>query len=217
MENTSSQPQIEESDEKNIFDLINKKIQYIIDGYDIVDREADGCDEYGHLYWVDCKNGWGGREHDISSVMKESIYSYLHDFCNSVQSLNCKNIYIDDVLCLYRNGIFGLDNISIISEEEYMANNNVRDKLSEIKKKFLLYKESHEYWQQYKYKFEYLLCSNVNNFIKSLKEVISVDLIISILKNKEILKLTDDEFEFLDINTHFPSTIEVPNNWTDIF
>lgn len=36
-------------------------------GYKVVETEADGCDEYGTIYWVTCANGWGGRSWDIQT------------------------------------------------------------------------------------------------------------------------------------------------------
>ena len=40
-----------------------KKLKYIIDGYEVVFEEQDGCDEYGFLYWIECKkNGYSSSE-----------------------------------------------------------------------------------------------------------------------------------------------------------
>ena len=58
---------------KRIKHKILKKIHKIIDGYTVVFSESDGCDEYGYLYWVDCKNGFSGRCYDVSPAQTLAI------------------------------------------------------------------------------------------------------------------------------------------------
>ena len=43
---------------REIHHHIKNKIRRINNGYIVISSYADGCDEYGVKYWVDCRNGW---------------------------------------------------------------------------------------------------------------------------------------------------------------
>ena len=52
-------------------------------GYEIIYYEEDGCDDDGPMFWVDCINGWYGREWNVKSSMYNKINNYLNsiDIC----------------------------------------------------------------------------------------------------------------------------------------
>ena len=67
---------------------MNERIREINNGFEIIESIADGCDEGGILYWVECKNGWHDRSWNLSSAIKNSIeefkmyiyrYGFLYD------------------------------------------------------------------------------------------------------------------------------------------
>ena len=182
---------------KELAVYLNKQIEKIKAGYEIVDREADGCDDGGNLYWVDCKNNWSGREHDIDSQINKDIFLFLNNFCNSGTVFYCNFIYLDDKIC-FRKSI-AEDDIKIITKEEYLKNNEMHLKLENIKERFLKYKMSKKYYLQYKYPFEELLTSNVDNFNYSLKLLLN-NYYLEILKDKEFINLSNDEIKLLKIN-----------------
>ena len=51
----------------------------MIKGYDIIDREADGSDEYGIKYWVTCKNGYSSRSWEVDYVKNKSINKFYNE------------------------------------------------------------------------------------------------------------------------------------------
>ena len=61
-----------------LYHHINSKLRRIANGYQIIHQEADGCDEYGYKYWVECKNDWSGRSWDISEALFYSQKTYLN-------------------------------------------------------------------------------------------------------------------------------------------
>jgi hypothetical protein len=98
-----------------LLEIIKKKINHIIDGYNVIpdSRVADGCDKYGYLYWVDCYNGFSGREHEISSIIKKSlnkiffrinfegiIYKSNKYYIDSKFIKNYRNLLINDIKIL---------------------------------------------------------------------------------------------------------------------
>tara|TARA_B110000285_G_scaffold156714_1_gene174845 strand:+ start:438 stop:740 length:303 start_codon:yes stop_codon:yes gene_type:complete len=61
----------------NLMTHLKKSIKRINKDYEIIDCEADGCDEDGITYWVDCKNGYTGRSWDVPGEIcyhKKNIY-----------------------------------------------------------------------------------------------------------------------------------------------
>ena len=75
---------------------IVRKIGKIINGYTVVWTEADGCDEYGIKYWVDCKNGFSGRSWDIRPATIKAIRSYFKDILENGIEYNTERYYIKD-------------------------------------------------------------------------------------------------------------------------
>ena len=72
----------------NFIAHMNERIREINNGFEIIESIADGCDEGGILYWVECKNGWHDRSWNLSSAIKNSIeefkmyiyrYGFLYD------------------------------------------------------------------------------------------------------------------------------------------
>ena len=62
---------------RKIKQKITNNLKKIEDGYRIVWKEQDGCDEYGLKYWVDCENGFSGRSWEIQSSLSKDIRRYL--------------------------------------------------------------------------------------------------------------------------------------------
>ena len=61
----------------NLMTHLKKSIKRINKDFEIIDCEADGCDEDGITYWVDCKNGYGGRSWDVpGEIRKNKLYIY---------------------------------------------------------------------------------------------------------------------------------------------
>jgi hypothetical protein len=65
------------NNDTNLMNYLKKRIKRINKDYEIIEREADGCDEDGIKYWVDCKNGFGGRSWDVpGEILKKKLEIY---------------------------------------------------------------------------------------------------------------------------------------------
>lgn len=64
---------------QSLYHHINAKLKRIANGYEIIYEEADGCDEYGIKYWVECKNEWTGRSWDVAAALFYSQKNYLNN------------------------------------------------------------------------------------------------------------------------------------------
>ena len=151
------------------FNRITKKIK---NGYEVIDREEDGCDEYGYLYWVECKNGWSGREHSVNSACRNAIFNKIKEICDKSITIYCKKIYVDDSLANYCKtlSIINKDNINSLTEEEFLNLKSEVLFLNDIKKYLIDVKQKTvKYGIQYKYTFEDILTSNIKNFTNYIK------------------------------------------------
>ena len=196
------------------FNSITKKIK---DGYEIISSEEDGCDEYGYMYWVDCKNGWNGRKHELKSKYTSEIYQTIKYLCSKQISIYCKKVYVDDNILLICKNLIKLnkEHINILSEEEFLEKEYEVLLLNKIKNFLIDIKTtSIKYHLQYKYPIEDILTSNINNFINyinlntysySLKEFITKGLDSFISKNKDISK--DDTNKILYILDNLNKTV----------
>ena len=117
-----------------IIDSINTKIKDIKNGYEIIYYEEDGCDDDGPMFWVDCINGWYGREWNVKSSMYNKINNYLNsiDICfihKIVPEFSMNDKY--EALKYY----FNTKNPSLIIDIYFITNNNTLNKVkNEIKK-----------------------------------------------------------------------------------
>ena len=116
------------------FDRIKK-------GYEIVYEEADGCDEHGYKYWVECRNGFSGRSWDINPAIVKSFKLYIKDILENGIEYNRKMYYLDDNLfmqifpedLLKRYHIYTFKkniefSIKLISEDEFIkVKNNIKN------------------------------------------------------------------------------------------
>ena len=86
---------------KRIKRKIVRKINWIIDGYTVLENIADGYDEYGVEYWVLCKNGFDGRSWNIYSSCFESVQKYLKSIVDEGIVYNNVRYHLDD--SIYRD------------------------------------------------------------------------------------------------------------------
>ena len=107
--------------------IVRKMVQ-IINGYIVVWSEADGCDEYGTKYWVECKNGFSGRSWDVRPATIKAIRSYFKEILENGIEYNNNRYYIKDDIFnqifdgsfaskLYRNSLDYTFNITLIEDE----------------------------------------------------------------------------------------------------
>lgn len=160
-----------ENIKKELAEHFNRITQKIEDGYEVISSEQDGCDEYGFMYWVECKNGWSGREHEISSKYKRDIFKSIQDICSKPITIYCKNIYIDDKIANICKNSLKVNNsdITILSEEEFLKIkseilflNRLKIFVVDEKKNYLKYN------LHFKYPIDEILTSNLNNFVNSI-------------------------------------------------
>jgi hypothetical protein len=72
---------------QHILDTIYEIIKKHDDGFTIIEDsvELDGCDKYGEMYWVDCKNGWSGREHFLQTSKDEYIKDEVEKLMENIK------------------------------------------------------------------------------------------------------------------------------------
>ena len=161
---------------REIYDHIQNKIRRINNGYIVVSSYADGCDEYGFKYWVDCKNGWTGRSWDVTESCYYSIASYLNDISINGLKFGGSHYYIHPDIVF--NGQY---QYNTINSEEYNNFEYIREKLEVIRNKIIKgynnYMKDKSYWSHYGPWYNGLegkiLCSSIDNFKKSLIVLVS--------------------------------------------
>jgi len=123
-------------------EIYDKRFQFFLDGYEIVELEADDCDEYGTMYWALCRNGVGSREWNIDSIKEEGIKEYKKDVVEKGIRVMGTTYYVNPEKYYFGNSI-----IEIISEEDFLKMRSDKDILQNILDR---YKEflSEEYSKQ---------------------------------------------------------------------
>ena len=161
---------------REIHHHIKNKIRRINNGYIVISSYADGCDEYGVKYWVDCRNGWSGRSWDVTESCYYSIVSYLNDI--SIHGIHFGGVdyYIHPDIVFS-----GKYKYNTISSEEYNNFRCVREKLEVIKNNIIKgygnYIKDKSYYSHigpwYNGLESKILCSSIDNFKKSLIVLVS--------------------------------------------
>ena len=54
-----------------INDIIQKKMTYILDGFEYISQNIYSCDKLGYIYEVECKNGFIGLDYEIYSYYEK--------------------------------------------------------------------------------------------------------------------------------------------------
>ena len=112
-----------------IVKLVKQRLLNIEKGYKIIDKYADDCDEYGPLYWIECRNGWSGRDYDLPDVICNSVRIELINIVDNGLRINGKLHFIDP------RAIFSNKYLMEISEEQYLDNIKSKESLTELKQK----------------------------------------------------------------------------------
>ena len=131
--------------QKRLIQRIKRKIvremKKIINGYEVIWTEADGCDEYGTKYWVECKNGFSGRSWDVRPATIKAIRGYFKDILENGIEYNLERYYIKDDIFnklfdgsfgarLFRNTVDYSFNITLIQDESEI--NAVKEQIVHI-------------------------------------------------------------------------------------
>ena len=105
--------------------------------FKVVGEEADGCDEDGVMFWVECKGGWSGREWELNSAKHRHFEKRRQNMFLDGIKIGGKVYYLDPVM--YRQNWYDPSSIEVklISEEQhatYIASgenlSNVHDKIT---------------------------------------------------------------------------------------
>lgn len=107
---------------KRIKRKIFRQFEYIIDGYNVVHEEPDGCDEYGVKYWVECKNGYSCRSWDINYAIIKSIRKYIKTILNEGVKYNGIIYHLDNNLYTQ---IIGNDKDSVLRNLDFKKSINI--------------------------------------------------------------------------------------------
>lgn len=112
-----------------IVNIVKQKLVNIEKGFKIIGHYADDCDEYGPLYFIECKNGWEGREHDLPEIIMKAIRKELVNIVDNGLRINGKLHFIDPRV------IFSNKYLIEISEKDYLKNIMSKEYLTELKEK----------------------------------------------------------------------------------
>ena len=121
---------------KRIKHKIIKEVKRIIRGYEIIFEEPDGCDEYGTMYWVDCRNGFSTRSWDVPPRMHTDVNAYLKQIASQGIDYNHTRYFLDPEI--YFVNFLKYDKfekpdfrIKIISENEHQKKyNSLKERLA---------------------------------------------------------------------------------------
>ena len=80
---------------KRIKRKLVKEVKNIFRGFEVVWEEADGCDEYGSMYWVECRNGFSGRSLDVTPKLISKITEYLKKVASQGIEYNKIHYFLD--------------------------------------------------------------------------------------------------------------------------
>ena len=197
-----------------LYHHINSKLRRIANGYEIIHQEADGCDEYGIKYWVECKNDWSGRSWDISEALFYSQKTYLNQLVLEGLSFGGEKYYFHPDI------VFG-DTLKykLISPEEHKIYLEIYNKLANIRericKNYNVYMKDKTYYRHvgpwYNNLEHHIFASGVINFKKSLVVIASHNYLkpanlndFDYHKIRQLIKwaqLTKDEYIMLGLNT----------------
>ena len=147
-----SKPMFQIVDE--IRETIRCSIERIIQGYIVRHQEADGCDEYGFKYWVDC-DLWSGRSWDLDEAMRNAFSKNTSNFINNGVKIGDKTYHLNP--SMYNQNWtstkdFETFNIELLSEDEIEVTQKNVEKIRAIGEK--IDKEVHNFFKKDKTPFE---------------------------------------------------------------
>lgn len=142
-------------------EIYDKRFQFFLDGYEIVELEADDCDAYGIMYWALCKNGVGAREWNINHLKKEGIKEYKKEVVENSIRVMGTTYYVNPEKYYFGNSI-----IEIISEEDFLKMWSDKDILQNILDRYMKFLSDEN---TKKKKFENSLKNNSTWYKKSMK------------------------------------------------
>ena len=137
-----------------IRDIIRRSIKIIQEGYIVRHEEADGCDEYGFKYWVDC-DLWSGRSWDLDEAMRNAFSKNTSNFINNGVKIGDKTYHLNP--SMYNQNWtstkdFETFNIELLSEDEIEVTQKNVEKIRAIGEK--IDKEVHNFFKKDKTPFE---------------------------------------------------------------
>ena len=197
--------------ESKIYNQIIKRKQKINRSWTVIPEsyEEDGCDEYGVKYWVECYNGWSGRDWEIDSNLNKDIISLCDDIFNNGIRVKKSLYFINDIRIKIRN--LNIEDILILTDFQYSERikeqkiiNSIKDKIN----KFIL-KKNKDYFSGY-----YDLCKRNWNAICTSKENLknlldNINIYSKVIINSQ---LTKKEYQFL-FNKELEAVRIIEKNW----
>jgi hypothetical protein len=137
-----------------IREIIRCSIERIIQGYIVRHQEADGCDEYGFKYWVDC-DLWSGRSWDLDEAMRNAFSKNTSNFINNGVKIGNKTHYLNPRM-YYQNWTSTRDfqkfKVELLPEDEIEVTQQNVEKIRAIGEK--IDKEVHNFFKKDKTPFE---------------------------------------------------------------
>ena len=105
--------------------------------FEVVWEEADGCDEGGEKYWVECEGGWSGRSWDLDQAKHRQMVKQKQKMFLDGIKIGGKVYYLDPVM--YRQNWYDPSSIEVklISEEQHAAYIASVEKLSNVHNKII--------------------------------------------------------------------------------
>lgn len=177
---------------KKIFNIIKKRIKFIVDGYEVINSEPDGCDEFGIKYWVYCKNGYSSRSWNVPYDKRKHINKFY------VQIFKEGIFYGDNIY--YLKPTSNIEKIKDIQLIDYIEHIKYIEKLklytSFFKECISIINSNLPYYCRKDYNYEFLydiekLRTHVNILLEQYKN------------NNEIIKKINDLSYQKNINLNF--------------
>lgn len=198
---------------QGVYHHINSKLRRIANGYEIIYQYADGCDEYGTKYWVECKNEWSGRSWDVDQALFYSQKIYLNKLVLEGLSFGGEKYYFHPDIVFNDELQYKLitPKEHKIYLEVYNKLENIRDRICKNYDNYIKNKSYYSHYGPWYHNLERdIFVSGITNFKKSLVVITSNNYNNGVnIKNfdyckiRQLLswaKLNEDEFNMLGLN-----------------
>ena len=178
--------------------IIDNMFNYIVDGYTIIDRSVNDCDEYGYIYDVYCKNGFDGQQHDIQPAIFYDKMMFLKKLVDYGLYIEGKRYYIHELI------LFDRYKIKFINENEFFSRKDrsakILENINEIKK---IHRSTLQKWKYTRdINYNLLFCYNKNYFYKSLYIIENLSSLAYMYKRGKI-EFSDDLTRYIKINSKY--------------
>ena len=149
---------------------MNQKIIHLTNvDFRVIYEEPDGCDEYGHKYWLTCENGWSGRDHELNDAIDKALQELYHSIIeNGFLASDDQRYQIPSDRGINQNPVIQESRLFTKSGNTSELIRSIKQKISSFKSPE---KQSPQYYNFMEYHFPRTLNTSYSDFESSLHEI----------------------------------------------